>query len=164
MNSDVLKGKWNQMIGGLKQKWGDLTDNDWTHINGDKDKLVGKIQERYGYAKDRAAREVDQYFHDEWVRSLFGYAVEELKRECDRRGKETSFRMFERYELENHTEATLTYQRLSEEFHVSVTQVTNLLAFARREFQRIVLDRLREITASDGEFREEVRSLFGVSE
>src|ERR1043166_2235697 len=59
MNSDVLKGKWKQMMGGLKQKWGDLTENDWTHINGDRDKLVGKIQERYGYAKDRAAREVD---------------------------------------------------------------------------------------------------------
>ncbi len=62
MNSDILKGKWNQMTGELKSKWGQLTDNDWTEINGDKDRLVGKIQERYGKAKDAVSREVDEFF------------------------------------------------------------------------------------------------------
>ncbi len=52
---------------------------------------------------------------------------------------------------------------LAEEFHIPVTQVTNFLAFARREFRRIVLEKLREITANDREFREEARSLLGVS-
>jgi uncharacterized protein YjbJ (UPF0337 family) len=62
MNQDILKGKWKQMIGGLKQKWADLTEDDWKHVEGDKDKLVGKIQERYGYSRDEASREVDEYF------------------------------------------------------------------------------------------------------
>ena len=64
MNKDVFKGRFKQLVGGLKQKWADLTDDDWTHISGDKDKLVGKIQERYGLAKDDAARQVDDYFHE----------------------------------------------------------------------------------------------------
>jgi uncharacterized protein YjbJ (UPF0337 family) len=65
MNQDILKGKWKQMIGGLKQKWADLTDDDWKHIEGDKDKLIGKIQERYGYAREQAHREVDQYLKEQ---------------------------------------------------------------------------------------------------
>ena len=61
MNTDILKGKWNQLKGELKQKWGQLTDDDWTAISGDKDKLVGKLQERYGHTRDKAAREVDDF-------------------------------------------------------------------------------------------------------
>jgi RNA polymerase sigma factor (sigma-70 family) len=108
-------------------------------------------------------RSVEQYFHDEWIRSLFGHAIEHLERECERRGKHIAFRLFERYELEQNQEK-VTYQHLATEFDVPTTQVTNFLAFARREFQRIVLERLREITVSDREFREEAKSLFGVSE
>lgn len=65
MDSNVIKGKWKQMVGGLKQKWADLTDDDWKHIEGDRDKLIGKIQERYGYAKERAHHEVDEYFKEQ---------------------------------------------------------------------------------------------------
>jgi RNA polymerase sigma factor (sigma-70 family) len=108
-------------------------------------------------------RNFEKYFHDEWVRSLLGYAVEKLTEECARRGKDVPFRLFERYELERSSEEKLTYQVLAEEFRIPATQVTNFLAFARREFQRIVMERLREITASDREFREEAQSLFGVS-
>jgi len=61
MNWDILKGKWNQMMGHLKSKWGKLTDNDWIAIGGKKDVLVGKVQERYGYKKDQAEKEVDDY-------------------------------------------------------------------------------------------------------
>jgi uncharacterized protein YjbJ (UPF0337 family) len=68
MNEDILKGKWKQLVGTLKQKWADLTDDDWTHINGDKDRLVGKIQERYGYARDRASQEVDAFIHEQEMR------------------------------------------------------------------------------------------------
>ena len=57
----------------------------------------------------------------------------------------------------------MTYQVLAESFGIPPTQVTNLLAWARREFQRIVLERLREITATEREFREEAKSLLGVS-
>ena len=59
MNSDIARGKWNQMLGQVKEKWGRLTDDDLNVIAGQKDQLVGKIQERYGYARKRAEKEVD---------------------------------------------------------------------------------------------------------
>ena len=60
MNKDVLKGKWKQLRGEAKKWWGELTDDDLDKIEGDREKLVGVIQERYGYAKDEAEREVDR--------------------------------------------------------------------------------------------------------
>jgi len=61
MNWDSLKGKWAQLSGKVKEKWGDLTDDDLTRIGGQKDQLVGKLQERYGYAKERAQKEADAF-------------------------------------------------------------------------------------------------------
>lgn len=61
MNSDILKGKWEQMKGSVKTAWGELTDDDLTQIDGDRQKLAGKVQERYGLAKDEAERQVDDY-------------------------------------------------------------------------------------------------------
>lgn len=61
MNSDILKGRWNQLKGNVKQQWGDLTDNDVARIEGNYDEFVGVLQERYGYSRDRAQREVDTY-------------------------------------------------------------------------------------------------------
>ena len=107
---------------------------------------------------------MEQYFHDEFVRSLFALSVDTLREECALRGKDLPFRLFERYELDRDPEERLTYERLAEELNIPVTQVTNFLAFARREFRRIVLEKLREITTSDREFREEARGLLGVSE
>ena len=106
---------------------------------------------------------MEQYFHAEWVRSLFALSVERLREECERQGKDLPYRLFERYELDRDPDEKLTYERLAEEFHIPATQVTNFLALARRAFRRIVLERLREITATDREFREEARSLLGVS-
>lgn len=60
MNSDILEGKWKQLRGDMKQWWGKLTDDDFDQIAGQKDKLIGKVQERYGYARDRAEREVEK--------------------------------------------------------------------------------------------------------
>ncbi len=60
MNSDVLEGKWKQVQGELKNWWGRLTDDDLTQIGGSKDKLIGKIQERYGYDRARAEKEIDE--------------------------------------------------------------------------------------------------------
>lgn len=59
MNQTTMKGKWNQMKGDAKEKWGNLTDDDLQQIEGDRDKLVGKIQERHGKSKEEAEREVD---------------------------------------------------------------------------------------------------------
>ncbi|MHB0856828.1 MAG: CsbD family protein [Anaerolineae bacterium] len=61
MNKDILKGKWNQFKGQVKQRWGDLTDDDLDKIEGRRDELVGKIQEKYGYTRERAEREVDSF-------------------------------------------------------------------------------------------------------
>ena len=62
MNEDIFKGKWNQIKGGIKQTWGDLTDNDIAQIEGSYDRLVGTLQERYGWAREKAEREVEDYF------------------------------------------------------------------------------------------------------
>jgi DNA-directed RNA polymerase specialized sigma24 family protein len=106
---------------------------------------------------------LDDYFRDEWVRSMFGMAVEELRALSEDRGKPIAYRLFARYDLEEEgRDPETSYELLAAEFGLPVTQVTNHLAWARREFRRIVLERLREITANDEEFREEARLLLGI--
>jgi uncharacterized protein YjbJ (UPF0337 family) len=61
MNSDQMEGKWKQMKGSLKTRWGKLTDDDLTAIEGQKDQLVGRIQERYGIAREDAQKQVDEW-------------------------------------------------------------------------------------------------------
>lgn len=61
LNSETLKGEWNQLKGSVKQKWADLTDDDLTHIEGSRDKLVGRLQERSGRTKEEVEREVDDW-------------------------------------------------------------------------------------------------------
>lgn len=61
MNQDQLKGKWKQLTGETKKKWSKLTDNDVKEVDGNKEKLVGKIQERYGKSKEEAEKEVNSW-------------------------------------------------------------------------------------------------------
>ena len=61
MNWDTIKGNWSQMTGKVKEECGDLTDDDLTEAAGERDQLVGKIQARYGVAKDEAERQVDSF-------------------------------------------------------------------------------------------------------
>lgn len=61
MNSDVIKGNWKQFKGEVQKQWGKLTDDDLDIINGEKEKIVGKIQERYGYERDKAEKEYDEW-------------------------------------------------------------------------------------------------------
>jgi len=61
MNWDRIEGNWKQFQGTVKERWGKLTDDDLAVLSGKKDQLVGRIQERYGYAKDQAEREVDEW-------------------------------------------------------------------------------------------------------
>lgn len=61
MNWDQITGKWQQFKGNVKEKWGKLTDDDLTAIAGKRDQMVGKLQERYGYAKERAEKELDEF-------------------------------------------------------------------------------------------------------
>ena len=62
MNTNVLRGKWTQLKGEAKVQWGKLTGDDLDQIEGDAEKLVGKLQERYGYEQERARAEVDSFF------------------------------------------------------------------------------------------------------
>jgi len=61
MNEDVLKGKWHEMRGAVKSRWGKITDDDLTVISGQTEKLLGVLQTRYGYAKDKAETEYKEF-------------------------------------------------------------------------------------------------------
>jgi uncharacterized protein YjbJ (UPF0337 family) len=65
MDWNRIEGNWKQFTGNVKQKWGKLTDDDLTAINGRRDQLEGKIQERYGIAKDQVRQDVDT-----WLKTL----------------------------------------------------------------------------------------------
>jgi len=64
MNWDQISGQWKQFKGKAKQQWGKLTDDEIDVIEGTRDQLVGKIQERYGIAKDQAEKDVDKWAKD----------------------------------------------------------------------------------------------------
>ncbi|MEN1758874.1 CsbD family protein [Anoxynatronum sibiricum] len=61
MNESILKGKWNQMMGSIKKRWGEITDDDLDMIEGDAQKLAGIIQEKYGKSKEEAEEEVREF-------------------------------------------------------------------------------------------------------
>jgi DNA-directed RNA polymerase specialized sigma24 family protein len=107
--------------------------------------------------------DLDAWFHREWVRALFAQAVDELRARCAAAGKTAALALFERYDLQDPgPEGRPTYAQLAAEFGLPATQVTNFLAWARREFRAAVLSRLRALTASDEEFRGEARALLGL--
>jgi hypothetical protein len=83
-----------------------------------------------------------------------------LRQRCEESGRAIHFQLFERYDLRD--DANVSYASLCKEFGLEPVTVNNYLAAARREFRRIVLEKLREITATDEEFRNEARSLLGV--
>lgn len=61
MNWDIVQGNWTQWKGRLKEKWGDLTDDDIQMLDGKKDQIAGKLQERYGIARDEAEKQLDEW-------------------------------------------------------------------------------------------------------
>ncbi|MEA2337248.1 MAG: hypothetical protein QOE82_1255 [Thermoanaerobaculia bacterium] len=134
----------NEVKASLRQKRG----GDLAHVNFDDAEIeIAREHDRGGTPED--------YFQREWARSVFALAVERLREEVDA----TRFAIFETYDLdENHA----TYRQTGERFGISETAVTNGLAAMRRRFRAIVLDILREATATDAEYRAEVRSLLGV--
>ncbi|WP_199260718.1 CsbD family protein [Paracoccus binzhouensis] len=64
MNWDIIEGKWNQLKGSVKQQWGDLTDDELTEVAGRKDRLAGKLQEKYGWTREKAEEQIDGFFRD----------------------------------------------------------------------------------------------------
>lgn len=61
MDANLIDGNWKQIRGNVKLRWGKLTDDDLLVIAGKRDQLLGKLQERYGYAKEKAEREFDMF-------------------------------------------------------------------------------------------------------
>lgn len=104
----------------------------------------------------------EDYFHREWVRWMFTIAVDTLRERCESTGRRVHFQLFEAYDLRDDDDANVSYASLAQTFDLDQATVTNYLAAMRRDFRRIVLDKLREITATDEEFRTEARSLLGV--
>ena len=104
----------------------------------------------------------DEYFDREWIRSVFGLAVDSVRDAFRSNGKGVHFELFERYDLSD-TDAgeRPTYDRLAEKFGLEYTQVTNYLAAARRAFRKSVLQQLRAMTGSEADFRREARLLLG---
>jgi hypothetical protein len=93
---------------------------------------------------------------------MFTLAVEALRQRYEQSGKQTHFQLFERYDLADDETEKVSYASLAQQFGLDAATVNNYLAAVRRDFRRIVLEKLREITATDEEFRNEARSLLGV--
>jgi RNA polymerase sigma factor (sigma-70 family) len=110
-------------------------------------------------AKIASPESLEEFFEKEWVRSLFALAVEDLRNLCELRERARTFHLFESYDLEG--DEKLSYEQLSKDYGISVSDVTNALAWARREFRKIALDRLRELCGSEEEFHREARAAFG---
>jgi RNA polymerase sigma factor (sigma-70 family) len=123
---------------------------------GAEEELGGAIMDP---AKIPSPESLEEFFEKEWVRGLFELAVEDLRKHCEANERERTFRLFEEYDLSG--DETVSYDKLAEEYGIEVTDVTNALAWARREFRRVALGRLREICGSDEEFQREARSVFG---
>jgi RNA polymerase sigma factor (sigma-70 family) len=107
--------------------------------------------------------DMEEYFHREWVRSVFEMAVDALRGRAEARGRATAFEVFRRYDLDDAEGPDRpTYSELGRTLGLPATQVTNHLAAMRRQFRTLVLEALRAQCASDGEFRAEARALLGV--
>lgn len=101
----------------------------------------------------------EEYFRREWVRSVFAVALERLRARCEQEGKQLPFAVFEAYDLDE--DQGVTYRDLAVRFDLPETQVTNHLFATRRKLRAIVLEALREVTATEEEFRTESRALLG---
>jgi RNA polymerase sigma factor (sigma-70 family) len=128
-------------------------------------RVVGSLDftgaEREIAAREPVAEDVaDAFFEQEWRRALLAGAVEDLRAECDRRGRATRFALFRALDLEP-ADPRPTYAELGREHGITTITVTNELAAARRDFRRALLDRLRAQTTSEEEFRDEMRLLLG---
>jgi RNA polymerase sigma-70 factor (ECF subfamily) len=109
--------------------------------------------------EDAAAGELpEQAFEREWQRQLFALAVEDLRAQCEQSGKRLHFEIFEAYDLV--AGARLSYGELAALHGIAETAVTNHLAWARRTLRGLVMERMRGVTSSEGEFREEMRRVW----
>jgi len=107
----------------------------------------------------RESDEPEARYEQEWIRALYEIAVAATRRKYEEAGKTADFEMFDRYALSGES---LSYDDLARASGLPVTTVTNRLAAVRRELRRTVLDQLRELTATEEEFRAEAERVLGV--
>lgn len=104
----------------------------------------------------------EEFFHREWVRSLFALSVETLEQRYQQTGRAIQFKIFELYDLQESVENKISYSSLAAEFGLKMTDVTNYLAAARRDFRKVLLEKVRELTGTEAEYQAEVRALLGI--
>ena len=124
-----------------------------------------ELAERELAASSRPGDDLEGCFEREWARGLFQAAIAAFEARCNEEGKATQLALFRRYVLDPELEADAarpSYAALASELSISVTDVTNHLAWARRTFRALVLEELRAVTASEDEWREEAHALLGV--
>ncbi len=146
----------NQDKAGRRQKRGGCTPHVALDFAGAEEEFGATVLDA---ALIPSPESLEEFFEKEWLRSLFALAVEDLRELCVARERELTFHLFEAYDLEANEK--ISYQQLSKDYGISVTDVTNALAWARREFRRIALGRLRELCATEEEFQREARAAFG---
>ena len=105
-----------------------------------------------------SAESPEEIFFQEWRRQLFTLAVEDLRADCVRAGRQTEWRIFEAYDLAD--DERPSYAELARRHGVAETVVTNYLAWARRRLRALVTERLRGVTSGERELREEARRLW----
>ena len=109
-----------------------------------------------------ARADPNRLFDEEWVRSLFTLAVDELRRQCAESGKQVQFALFERYDLrEPDDERATTYEQLAQEFGLTTIQITNYLSSVRGRFRKLVVEKIRATTGSEEEFVSEMNRILG---
>lgn len=109
-----------------------------------------------------APDEFDARIRDEWVRGVLSLALDNMRAAAAAAGKQTQVAVFVAYDVDDPPDETRpSYRALAERFGIPETQVTNYLAWSRREFRRHVLDALRALAGNDAEFREDARDLLG---
>ena len=107
------------------------------------------------------AADVDELFYREWVRTLLERSVGDLERHATRAGRPIMFEVFTRYDLLEDTDTRPTYTEIARALNLTPATVTNHLAAMRRQFRKIVLERLRELTSSEEEWEAEAARLLG---
>jgi DNA-directed RNA polymerase specialized sigma24 family protein len=146
----------NQDKAALRQKRG----GNALHLALDFQQAEGELREQVVDPAAIASPEsMEDFFEREWIRSLFALAVEDLQQLCERKQRARTFLLFEEYDL--HGDQDISYDDLARKHNIPMTDVTNALSWARREFRRIATKRLREICSSDDEFQREALAVFG---
>lgn len=141
----------NVRAAGAKKRGGDRLrlDVDWDAVDPAVPEGAGEV----GF---------EDYFEREWTKRFFDLVVEALRARCANSGKLEHFALFEAYALEA-PEIRPSYVDLASRHGIKVTDVTNRLSYMRGQFRRIALAMLREVTASDEEFRDEAKRMLGVA-